>query len=153
MNGIYHKVGIRATPDAIYEALTTQSGLAGWWTREVGGAFSGGQSRKGEMIEFRFGPHGFDMRVEDVQPARRVAWECQAGPEDWVGSHVEFELRPTEKGDMTLVFFRHQDWKKISEFTAHCSMKWATFLLSLKDLVEHGRGRPAPDDLKIDDFN
>jgi hypothetical protein len=32
-------------------------------------------------------------------------------------------------------------------------MKWATFLLSLRQLVETGSGRPAPDDLKIDDFN
>jgi hypothetical protein len=28
-------------------------------------------------------------------------------------------------------------------------MKWATFLLSLKDLMEKGKGRPAPDDLEI----
>jgi hypothetical protein len=32
-------------------------------------------------------------------------------------------------------------------------MKWSTFLLSLRDLVEHGRGRPAPGDLKIDNWN
>jgi len=32
-------------------------------------------------------------------------------------------------------------------------MKWATFLLSLKDLVETGKGKPAPDDLKIDNWN
>ncbi len=29
-------------------------------------------------------------------------------------------------------------------------MKWATFLLSLKDYVETGRGRPFPNDLKIE---
>jgi hypothetical protein len=31
----------------------------------------------------------------------------------------------------------------------HCSTKWATFLLSLKDLVENGKGRPEPRDTKI----
>ena len=36
---------------------------------------------------------------------------------------------------------------------AHCSMKWATFLLSLKELVETGRGKPSPEDLKIDNWN
>jgi hypothetical protein len=32
-------------------------------------------------------------------------------------------------------------------------MKWATFMLSLKDLVEKGQGRPSPRDVKIDDWN
>jgi hypothetical protein len=31
----------------------------------------------------------------------------------------------------------------------HCSTKWATFLLSLKQLLETGKGRPAPDEVKI----
>jgi hypothetical protein len=31
----------------------------------------------------------------------------------------------------------------------HCSTKWATFLLSLKDLVERSEGRPEPRDTKI----
>jgi hypothetical protein len=31
----------------------------------------------------------------------------------------------------------------------HCSTKWATFLLSLKDYVEQGEGRPEPRDTKI----
>jgi len=32
-------------------------------------------------------------------------------------------------------------------------MKWATFLLSLKEFVEAGKGRPAPADVKIDNWN
>ena len=36
---------------------------------------------------------------------------------------------------------------------AHCSMKWAAFLLSLRDWVETGAGQPSPDDLKIDNWN
>jgi hypothetical protein len=44
-------------------------------------------------------------------------------------------------------------WREAVEFTAHCSMKWATFLLSLRAFVETGNGKPAPDDLKIDNWN
>jgi hypothetical protein len=36
---------------------------------------------------------------------------------------------------------------------AHCSMKWATFLLSLRELLETGAGKPSPNDLKIDNWN
>ena len=32
-------------------------------------------------------------------------------------------------------------WREDGEFRAHCSTKWASFLLSLRDLVETGRGR------------
>jgi hypothetical protein len=35
----------------------------------------------------------------------------------------------------------------------HCSTKWATFLLSLKSLVETGRGAPAPNDVRIGDWH
>ncbi|EPG65895.1 SRPBCC family protein [Leptospira wolffii] len=155
MNGIYHKIGIRAEAPKVIQALATKDGLAGWWTRQVEGEFSGGTSGVGESIRFDFGLAGFEMKVQELAP-QRVLWECTEGPEDWVGSHVDFQLTQGSSPDgakMTLVHFRHQDWKNESEFTAHCSMKWATFLLSLKSLVEAGKGQPAPDDLKIDDFN
>ncbi len=32
-------------------------------------------------------------------------------------------------------------------------MKWATFMLSLREHVETGTGRPSPVDLKIDNWN
>jgi uncharacterized protein YndB with AHSA1/START domain len=156
MNGIYHKIGIRAGAADVIKALTTKEGLAGWWTRQVAGTFRDGTAVPGDSIRFDFGHKGgFDMKVQELAP-QRVLWECTAGPEDWVGSHIDFSLnasRAEDGADMTIVHFRHQDWKNENEFTAHCSMKWATFLLSLRDLVEAGRGKPAPDDIKIDDMN
>ena len=35
----------------------------------------------------------------------------------------------------------------------HCSTKWATFLMSLKMLVETGKGEPAPRDVKISNWH
>jgi uncharacterized protein YndB with AHSA1/START domain len=32
MANIVHRVGIKASSEAVYAALTTQDGLAGWWT-------------------------------------------------------------------------------------------------------------------------
>ncbi|EPG72651.1 hypothetical protein LEP1GSC058_0879 [Leptospira fainei serovar Hurstbridge str. BUT 6] len=156
MNGIYHKIGIRAGASDVIQALTTKTGLAGWWTKQVDGMFSGGASAVGESIRFDFGHKAnMEMKVQELAP-QRVLWECTSGPEDWIGSHIDFKLIAGTAPDgaaMTLVHFRHQDWKNESDFTAHCSMKWATFLLSLKSLVEIGSGRPAPDDIKIDDLN
>ena len=58
-----------------------------------------------------------------------------------------------EEGGMTILRFGHRGWRERVEFMAHCSMKWAVFLLSLRDLLETGVGKPSPDDLKIDNWN
>jgi hypothetical protein len=41
-------------------------------------------------------------------------------------------------------------WNSENAFFHHCSTKWATFLLSLRDYVENGVGRPFPNDIKIE---
>jgi hypothetical protein len=51
------------------------------------------------------------------------------------------------------VLFGHRNWREPVEFMAHCSMKWAIFMLSLREFVETGRGSPAPNDIKIDNWN
>ena len=35
----------------------------------------------------------------------------------------------------------------------HCGTRWAVFLMSLKSLVETGKGSPDPNDVKIDNWN
>ena len=152
MVDIIHKVGIKAPVSKVYAALSTVDGIAGWWTRETTG-----ESRPGGKIRFRFhSPSGdelgsVDAEVLELVPNERVRWRVKSGPAEWVGTDVTFEL--SRSGDLTLVLFGHRNWREAVEFTAHCSMKWATFLLSLKELVETGQGRPSPDDLKIDDWN
>jgi hypothetical protein len=92
-----------------------------------------------------------DYETTGLEPGREVRWRFVSGPPEWIGTEATFEL--SQDGDTTVLLFGHRHWKEAVEFTAHCSMKWATFLLSLRDLVETGKGRPAPDDLKIDNWN
>ncbi|HEY1308588.1 MAG TPA: hypothetical protein VGF24_33815 [Vicinamibacterales bacterium] len=68
-----------------------------------------------------------------------------------MGTDIDFSL--SQQGDYTVVLFGHRNWREAVEFMAHCSMKWATFMLSLRELVETGKSRPAPVDLKIDNWN
>ena len=46
--------------------------------------------------------------------------------------------------DMTLLVFGHRNWREPGEFMAHCSMKWAVFMLSLRQFAETGTGQPSP---------
>lgn len=145
---ILHRVGVRtSSPEAVYDALTTVDGLAGWWTDETRGS-----GEVGGVLEFRFPPvGGFDMEVVELQPSQRVAWRVVDGPEEWVGTTVDWDLR--QDGDHTIVMFAHRGWREPVEFMHHCSTKWATFLLSLKSMVETGEGSPAPHDPWISDWH
>ena len=144
MPDILHCVGIKSSsPDATYKALTTRDGLAAWWTD--------GTEVDGDVIRFRFGGGGFDMKVLEADRARRVLWEVVDGPEEWVGTKVAFELR--QNGDYTVVLFKHEGWREPVEFMHHCSTKWAMFLMSLKSLVETGSGAPWPNDIKVHDLH
>ncbi len=147
MVDILHRVGIIAPPDAVYRALTTPEGLAAWWTDDTRG-----DGAPGGELEFRFGEvGGFDMKVLEAQPADRVLWEVIDGPEEWIGTRISWTLRTD--GDFTIILFAHEGWREPVEFMNHCSTKWATFLLSLKSLLETGKGAPAPNDVQISNWH
>ncbi len=147
MVDILHRVGITAPKDAVFRALTTPEGLAAWWTEDTTG-----DGTPAGVLAFRFGPAGgFDMKVLEAAPAERVLWEVIDGPEEWIGTQIRWDLRTA--GDFTIVLFAHEGWREPVEFMHHCSTKWATFLLSLKQLLETGTGAPAPHDVKISDWH
>ena len=148
MVDILQRVGIVSSPDDVYRALTTRQGLAGWWTDDV----SGDGATVGDKVHFQFGEMGFfDMKVLEAEPGKRLLWEVIDGPQEWIGTKVSWDLR--QEGAYTIVLFKQAGWKEPVEFMHHCSTKWAVFLLSLKALVETGKGAPYPDDVKIDDWN
>jgi uncharacterized protein YndB with AHSA1/START domain len=151
MVDILHRVGIKASSEEVYEALATRDGMAGWWTTNTQG-----DSQLGGVIKLRFSAAGrelggCDMKVLELRPAARVLWQVIDGPAEWIGTKVSFELR--QEGDYSIVLFKHLGWKEPVEFMHHCSTKWATFLLSLKALVEVGQGAPNPGDVPISDWH
>ena len=148
MPDILHRIGIKSsTPNDAYKALATIEGLSGWWTTDTEGS-----SEVGDVIRFRFGSlGGFDMKVVALDPGRRVLWEVVDGPAEWIGTTVSFDLK--EEDDFTVLLFKHQGWREPVEFMSHCSTKWATFLMSLKALLEDGKGAPHPDDVHISNWH
>lgn len=152
MADINHRIGIAAPISTVYHALSTIEGLAGWWTRNTTG-----EATPGGKIDFRFLnadgslKGGFLMSVVSHEPGKKVQWKVVEGPQDWIGTDLIFSLSETD--GQTILLFSHKNWPVSNEHMAHCSMKWATFLLSLKQLAETGKGRPSPDDLKIDNWN
>jgi uncharacterized protein YndB with AHSA1/START domain len=152
MPDIIHRIGIKSAAAQVYQAVSTIEGLANWWTEEVEG-----DEQVGGKIEFTFRSETGEikgkmvMEVEELNPPKNVQWRCITGPPEWVGTEISFQL--SQQDDQTIIIFGHRNWQEAVEFMAHCSMKWAVFLLSLREYVETGKGKPSPHDLKIDNWN
>lgn len=149
MVDILHRIGIKSSVAEVYTALTTRAGLAAWWTSNTQCEAT---ATEGGTIRFRFSAGGveiggFDMKVLELEPGRQVLWQVVDGPAEWIGTRISFNLKPS--GDHAIVLFKHQGWKEPVEFMHHCSTKWAVYLMSLKALVETGKGTPNPHDPHI----
>lgn len=143
MFDIMHRLGVQASPRAVYDSLADCQRLSTWWTSDTTG-----DAEAGGVIHFRFGDRGgFKMKVLESTPEKRVVWEVIEGPEDWVGTKVIWDLAPEGKG--TTIRFKHAGWREQVDFMGHCSMKWGTFLMSLKQMHEQGKGAPFPSDVPI----
>jgi uncharacterized protein YndB with AHSA1/START domain len=151
MFDILHRVGFKASPNSVYRALATPEGVAGWWTTETTG-----DRKVGGILTTRFHADGkllggFDLKILELHPDTRVVWQVVDGPAEWIGTRIRFELK--KEDDYTVILFKHEGWKEPIEFMYHCSTKWATFLMSLKALVETGRGLPSPSDVRIGNWH
>ena len=147
MVDILHRIGVTgSSPDDVFTALTTLDGLSSWWARDT----TGDPGTPDGLIAFRFLVGGFDMKVLALEPGERVLWQVVDGPPEWIGTEVEFRLR--QDGGYTIVGFEHRGWREPVEFMSHCSTKWATFLMSMKQLVETGTGAPYPREVRVSNW-
>lgn len=143
MKTILHTVDIQAAPEAVFETLSTQAGLAGWWTATVEA-----KEEVGGIVDFRFGAtFNPDMEIVALEPPRLVAWRCIGGHEPWRDNTFRFEIEP--RGDGCALFFRQEYAQELSdEEYGRYNFNWGYYLESLHRLVETGRGTPynAPTD-------
>ena len=144
MSNILHRVIIEASPEKVYGALTEQDGLSAWWTKAKTDA------KIGSVASFFFGPEGehqIKMEITDLIPNERITWKCVEGP--WVNTKAfEFQIQPHERGSD--LQFSNLGWPKTDELFMHCNSKWGFFLtVSLKNLLETGKGQPHPHDPNI----
>lgn len=136
MARIYHRVAIDADPELVYECITTQEGLASWWTKDCDA-----KAEVGFVNEFRFEGEIYNkMKVVHLEPNKQVRWECVDSAEEWLATRIFFDIERI--GDLTFLSFQHAEWRDETEFFATCSFHWAKYLLSLKMLCETGMGAP-----------
>lgn len=145
MATIYHQIGIKAPVEKIYNALTSLEGVSSWWAPASGACDAGSE------LVFHFGEHKVTMQVIASVSNLRVVWENIDDEGEWKDTLFTFDLQQDD--EQVLVNFTHADWEEVTELFTHCSTKWAVFLLSLKEYVETGTGKPFPNDIAINHTN
>jgi uncharacterized protein YndB with AHSA1/START domain len=131
------RVTLTASPDVVFEALTTTEGLTSWWTPVTGDGLTGGE------LTFSFGPAAEAvMRVDAAERGVGVRWTSLACiVEDWVGTTVHFDIEATPAGG-TELRFRHAGLTPRLECYSDCKSGWDHFIPSLRAYVETGTGNP-----------
>jgi hypothetical protein len=138
MADIRHKLEIEADQAIVYENLTSQIGLSGWWTPETQA-----KPEVNSVLRFGFGSRYFkEMKAVELIPEKKVVWKCITGTEEWIGTIVQFDLQKDDK--KTQMYFSHNGWEQQTPMFSQCSYDWAMFLRSLKKLSETGKGLPFP---------
>jgi uncharacterized protein YndB with AHSA1/START domain len=157
---IRQEVWIKAPAAVVFDALTTRTGLDGWWGKVVTA-----ERRIGHVIEFDHG-HGdlLRMRVEELIPGERVVWHCLSDfgdtgnpASEWLGHRLSFDVRPPTDGeasswlgrhlyeadqpdDAAILTFRHAGWSPDSRWYAFCNAAWGSTLEELRLYCEQAAG-------------
>jgi hypothetical protein len=127
-----------APAEAAYDAISTQSGVGGWWCERIEGPSGPGSTMR---VAIPDAPMTFDFDVVEDVPAKRVAWRCTSGPPEWIGTDVSFDIEPGDDDGIN-VLFTHDGWQTTEESFPFIAYSWAQILPRLKKLAETGERDP-----------
>ena len=138
MATILLRVPVDAEPKSAYENLTTSEGVTGWWSNRTEGPDGVGSTMK---IAFPDAPITFDFEVAEESPGERVEWRCLAGPPEWIGTTVTFDIQSGDDGN-TSVLFGHGGWATTEDSFPFIAYSWAQILARFKKLTDSGTREP-----------
>jgi len=135
-------VSVNAPAGRITDALATTEGLASFWTTDSHAA-----PEAGSAARFGFGGPELQMRIDQLDPGRRIAWTClndfPMPPGHWAGTTVTWDLTPSGTGGVT-VLLQHGNWPApiTQAGLAATAYTWALVLTALKGYAETGTPQP-----------
>lgn len=138
MATILLRMPVDAEPKAVYENIATSEGVNGWWSNHTEGPDGVASTMK---VSFPDAPITFDFEVTEEMPGERVAWRCLAGPPEWIGTDVSFDIQTDDDGN-TSVLFSQDGWASTEESFPFIAYSWAQILPRLKKLSESGQRDP-----------
>ncbi len=84
MAKVKHRVGIRGSVENIYQSLTSNKGLEGWWASSTSGKIKIDQN-----IDLTFsGLATLSCKYKKLESNKIIQMECISGPGPWQGSEL-----------------------------------------------------------------
>jgi uncharacterized protein YndB with AHSA1/START domain len=135
---LMHMVLIDADANKIYEALSTTKGLASFWTVD-----SHAEPREGSIAKFGFHGPVLQVKVDELEPGKRVRWSTHDGFDAWKGTTVTWDIKPAKDGGSE-VWFTHEGWPKElpANDLASVNYTWGRVVGRLKKYAETGKPGP-----------
>jgi uncharacterized protein YndB with AHSA1/START domain len=130
MPDIRHLVFIHSTPEKIYEAITTQKGIAAWWSIQ-----NNAKPEAGSIYRIYFGGEYYkEIKVAELVEGKKVTWDILHADKEWLNTKVTFDIS-SGKNHIELRF-NHSGWKDYTDLFAQCNHHWGVYLENLKDYTE-----------------
>ncbi len=130
------------TPAEVFAAVTN---VRGWWSEGL----QGHSAKPGDVFTYQHGSvHRSKHRMAKVEPGKLITWDTldadlshAKNPREWIGTEVRFEI--SRIGEQTQLRFIHVGLVPELGCFESCSKGWGYYVgVSLKQLIETGRGRP-----------
>ncbi|RYD70702.1 MAG: hypothetical protein EOP53_24945 [Sphingobacteriales bacterium] len=133
MADIMHQATINTSAKQIYPLIATKEGLQKWLKPEDGWKIQGAENLGG-ILRFYLHENFHEMKVIILEKDSHVRWECITGPEEWLGTTVDFFIEDNVK--KCTLQFAHNGWAEQSKFFQECDQAWGTFVVEIKKQAE-----------------
>ena len=143
MARVKHRVGIVGDINTIYRAMYEPKGLNGWWATKTEG-----NPKIGEILDLHFSDVvTLSFKIVALQDNSLIHLHCVSGPGAWQDCDLTFSFQQDK--DQVWVSLVHENAAASEDDFLYFTTKWPCYLLSLRDMIESGKGRPYPYDTKI----
>jgi hypothetical protein len=133
-----YQLDVGADPGTVRHALTTETGINGWWTDRADVPEAAGESLE---LTFPDVPQPFDLELVESSP-ERVVWRAGSFPPWWQGTTVRWEIADNPDGDGSRVVMTHAGFDPDNPTVGIVTMGWGEILPRLRAFAESGDPQP-----------
>ena len=138
MATIYHTMRVKASPQTVLEAVTTDQGITSWFTPTIDGSVTNGNTAtatfsNGIVITFE---------VEQEWSSSHVHWKLVDGPGSAKNASAVFDIQDLGNGE-SRVNFEYSGLLETDKALATCNTLWGMLMGRLKAYAEHAVSAPA----------
>jgi len=131
MADLVHILSIKATPQEVFEQISSPDGLNTWWTKACVG-----RPELGSLYELDFGSVVWQAQVTDVLVGQEMEYTICKSDSDWLDTQIRFEIKP--QNDSTQLKFIHSGWGSANDHYHTSNHCWGLYLRILRRYLEFG---------------